>query len=70
MSSTTASTGQSVPVSLEAMRRVMIELELSPPPEWMLITPDGRVFKGDQRVVARALLQNIDVASLFGGPTP
>ena len=66
MSATTASTGQSVPVSLEAMRRVMIELQLAAPPEWMLIAPDGRVFKGDQRTVARALLMNIDVASLFG----
>lgn len=28
--------------------------------------PDGRVFKGDQREVARALLQNIDITSLFG----
>ena len=47
------------------MRRVMIELELAAPPEWMLIAPDGRVFKGDQRTVARALLQNLDIDSLF-----
>lgn len=63
---TTGSTGQSAPVSLEAMRRVMIELESLPQPEWLLIAPDGRVFKGDQRTVARALLQNIDITSLFG----
>lgn len=66
MSASTAATGQSVPVSIEAMKQVMREIELLPTPEWVLITPDGRVFKGDQRTVARALLQNIDVTSLFG----
>ena len=66
MSATTAATGQSAPVSLEAMEQAMREIELLPTPEWVLIAPDGRVFKGDQREVARALLQNIDITSLFG----
>lgn len=66
MSATSATTRQSAPVSLEAMAQAMREIELLQMPEWVLITPDGRVFKGAQREVARALLQNIDVTSLFG----
>lgn len=37
------------------------------PLEWTLIAPDGRLWQGSQQQVARVLLQNIDVASLFKG---
>lgn len=60
---TTAAVNTSKPMSLKEMVKA---LEEAKPPEWMLIAPDGRVFKGDQRTVARALLLNIDVTSLFG----
>lgn len=35
------------------------------PTEWMLVSPDGRMWKGDQRAMARVLFQNIDVTTLF-----
>ena len=64
---TAANTSQTTPVSLEAMVQAMREIELFTPPEWVLITPDGRVFKGDQRTVARVIFQNLDIARLFEG---
>lgn len=65
MSGTTAYANQPASVSLDAMLRTMREIELLTPPEWILIAPDGRVFKGDQQTVARVIFQNIDIASLF-----
>lgn len=68
MSATTATTVSiTKPMSFDEMVKTMEEAKaMFMPPEWVLITPDGRVFKGDQREVARALLLNIDVTSLFG----
>lgn len=43
-SHSTATTGASTPLSLEAMQRVMRELELLPQQPWTLIAPDGRVW--------------------------
>lgn len=64
--STTAAVNISKPMSLEEMVKAMEEARaMFKPPEWVLITPDGRMFKGAQREVARALLQNLDITSLF-----
>lgn len=70
MSSTTATANISNPVSLDELVKAMEEAKaMFKPPEWVLIAPDGRVFKGDQRTVAIVLFQNLDIASLFPAPT-
>lgn len=49
-------------------RRVIGNIEAAMktiPLEWTLIAPDGRLWQGSQRDVARVLLQNLDIASLF-----
>jgi len=63
--SATTSNAASIPVSLDEMTRAMREIDLIPQLDWVLITPDGRMFKGTQRDVARVLFQNLDVTSLF-----
>jgi hypothetical protein len=45
--------------------RMEAAMQAVKPPQWVLIGPDGRVWQGTQRDVARALLQNIDVTTLF-----
>lgn len=52
---TTASTGDMQPVSLEAIQRAMREIDLLPRnKEWMLIDPNGNMWKTE------------DVAKLMG----
>lgn len=41
-----------------------------PPAEWVLVAPDGRVWRGSQRDMARVLFRNIDVAALFSDSAP
>ena len=45
--STTATTCETAPVSVEAMMKAMREIDLLPKStEWVLIDPHGRVYKG------------------------
>lgn len=57
MSNTTASTGSTTPVSIEAMTKAMQEIDLLPKPDhWVVIDPQGRVYKGKVEDVTRVLL--------------
>lgn len=68
--STTASTFmQQIDECKTTAKKIEAVMASSSKPEWFLIAPDGRVWQGDQRTVARVLLQNIDVAELFTEPT-
>lgn len=40
------------------------EIELVKTKDWVLITPDGRVFKGSARHVAQALMGSVDIYDL------
>lgn len=57
MSNTTASTGSTTPVSAEAMTKAMQEINLLPKPDqWVLVDPQGRVYRGKVEDVARVLM--------------
>jgi len=50
----------------DTINRIKAVMEVKPTgPNWTLIAPDGRMWSGDQKQVARVLLQNIDVTQLF-----
>lgn len=50
----------------DTINRIKAVMEVNPTcPDWTLIAPDGRVWSGDQKQLARVLLQNIDMAKLF-----
>lgn len=57
MSETSAATGNTSTVSLEAMTKAMQAIDLLPKPdEWIVIDPNGRVFKGSLLEVTGMLL--------------
>lgn len=49
----------------QALSRMEDVVKGLPPAEWVLVAPDGRVWRGSQRDMARVLFRNIDVAALF-----
>lgn len=54
---TTASTIGVQPVSLEKMRQVMLELELTTrPTEWLLCSPDGKMWNGKPEELLQVLM--------------
>lgn len=61
---TTARTSPAPAASLHMIEAMRAELGKQPT-EWMLFSPDGRMWTGDQRAMARVLFQNIDVTTLF-----
>lgn len=54
--STTASTSSAQPVSIEKIQEAMRELrDRKQPTEWMLFSPDGKMWKGSPEDLFRAL---------------
>jgi len=57
MDGTSATTGDMKPVSLETLTRAMQEIDLLPKPgQWIVIDPQGRMYKGKVEDVTRVLL--------------
>lgn len=57
MDGTSATTGDMKPVSLETLTRAMQEIALLPKPDqWIVIDPQGRMYKGKVEEVIRVLL--------------
>jgi len=57
MDGTSATTGDMKPVSLETLTRAMQEIDLLPKPDqWIVIDPQGRMYKGKVEEVTRVLL--------------
>jgi|GWRWMinimDraft_8_1066016.scaffolds.fasta_scaffold27916_1 hypothetical protein len=57
MDGTSAATGDMKPVSLETLTRTMQEIDLLPKPDqWIVIDPQGQMFKGKVEDVTRVLL--------------
>ena len=57
MDGTSATTGDMKPVSLETLTRAMQEIDLLPKPDqWIVIDPQGRMYKGKVEEVIRVLL--------------
>jgi len=57
MIDTTAATGGTTTVSIEAMTKAMQEIDLLPKPDqWVVIDPQGRVYKGKVEDVTPVLL--------------
>lgn len=54
----------------KAMVKRMEAVMLTPKAQWILMSPDGRVWQGDQQEVARALLLHLDISARFGGSKP
>ena len=63
--STTATTGPALELDSQRLQDMVEAIAAAPKPRWTLIGPDGRIWVGDQRTVARVLFQNIDVTTLF-----
>lgn len=49
----------------QALSRMVDAVKGLPRAEWVLVAPDGRVWRGSQRDMARVLFRNIDVGALF-----
>ncbi len=57
MDVTSAMPGDMKPVSLETLKRAMQEIDLLPKPDqWLVIDPQGRMYKGKVEDVTRVLL--------------
>ena len=57
MDVTSATTGDMKPVSLETLTRAMQEIDRLPKPDqWIVIDPQGRMYKGKVEEVIRVLL--------------
>lgn len=57
MDGTSSTTGDMKPVSLETLTRAMQEIDLLPKPDqWIVIDPQGRMYKGKVEEVTRVLL--------------
>lgn len=68
MTDTTASTSTQQPVSLETMLHAMREIDLLPKnTEWMLVSPDGRMWKGEPTELLKVLMPH---HPLLKGITP
>ena len=53
------------PVGLQEMADAFEKLRADLPTDWMLVAPDGRVFKGSARDVFRALIASVDLSELL-----
>ena len=57
MDGTSAMPGDMKPVSLETLTRALQEIDLLPKPDqWIVIDPQGRMYKGKVEEVTRVLL--------------
>ena len=57
MDGTSAAIGDLKPVSLDTLTRAMQEIDLLPKPDqWIVIDPQGRMYKGKVEDVTRVLL--------------
>ncbi|HET8687639.1 MAG TPA: hypothetical protein VFM18_13390 [Methanosarcina sp.] len=65
MNTTTNNSASSDRPTVENIIGFMKHLKENLKPQWMLVGPDGKVYTGDQKAVARVLLQNLDITSLF-----
>ncbi|MDP2263274.1 MAG: hypothetical protein Q8K24_08960 [Hydrogenophaga sp.] len=71
MNDTTATTGGTSTVSIAAMTRAMQEVDLLPlPDQWVVIDPQGRVYKGKVEDVARVLLAEHPLLKFSTKPPP
>lgn len=58
MDGTSSTTGDMKPVSLETLTRAMQEIDLLPKPDqWIVIDPQGRMYKGTVEQMTRLLVQ-------------
>ena len=65
MSATTATTSPALELDSQRLQDMAEAIAATPERKWTLISPDARIWVGDQRTIARVLLQNIDVTTLF-----
>lgn len=57
MSHTTAHTGCQTTITLEDLKRAMREIDLLPrPTEWVLVSPDGKVWKAEPWDLLKVLM--------------
>lgn len=58
MDGTSSTTGDMKPVSLETLTRAMQEIDLLPKPDqWIVIDPQGRMYKGTVEQMMRLLVR-------------
>ena len=65
MIETTATTGPALELDSRHLQNMVDAIAAAGKPTWTLISPCGRVWVDDQRGIARVILQNIDVTTLF-----
>lgn len=65
MSTTTATTGPALELDSQRLQDMVEAIAAAGRPTWTLISPFGRVWIDDQQGIARVILQNIDVGTIF-----
>lgn len=64
-----STTGNTTPISIEAIAKAMQEINLFPKPDkWVLIDPQGRVYVGKVEDVTRILMMEHPLLKLANTP--